>query len=62
LNIKKRDHFEDLGVDGGTTKMDIKEMGWDGLSWVDPARDRDKQQALVKLHCTFRFLKMRGIS
>jgi hypothetical protein len=23
-------------------KMDLREIGWDGRDWIDPAQDRDK--------------------
>jgi hypothetical protein len=29
-------------------KMDLREIGWDGSSWIDLAQDRDKWGALVK--------------
>jgi hypothetical protein len=28
-------------------KMDLREMGWDGVDWVDLAQDRDQWRALV---------------
>jgi hypothetical protein len=28
-------------------RMDIGEMGWDGVNWIDVAQDRDKWRALV---------------
>jgi hypothetical protein len=28
-------------------KMDLREIGWDGLDWVDVAQDRDQWKALV---------------
>jgi hypothetical protein len=27
--------------------MDLREMGWDGMDWIDLAQDRDKWRALV---------------
>jgi len=33
---------------GGNIKIDIKEIGLEGLDWILPARDRDKEQAFVK--------------
>jgi hypothetical protein len=29
------------------TKMDLKEIGWDGMDWIDLAQDRDQWWALV---------------
>jgi hypothetical protein len=28
-------------------KMDLGEMGWDSIDWIDLAQDRDKWTALV---------------
>jgi hypothetical protein len=28
-------------------KMDLRERGWDGMDWIDLARDRDPWRALV---------------
>jgi hypothetical protein len=28
-------------------KMDIKEIGWDGMDWIDLAQDRDQGRPLV---------------
>jgi hypothetical protein len=28
-------------------KMDLREIGWDGMDWIDPAQDRDQWWALV---------------
>jgi hypothetical protein len=28
-------------------KMDPREIGWDGMDWIDPAQDRDQWRALV---------------
>jgi hypothetical protein len=27
--------------------MDLREIGWDGMDWIDLAQDRDKWRALV---------------
>jgi hypothetical protein len=27
--------------------MDLREIGWDGMDWVDVGQDRDKWRALV---------------
>jgi hypothetical protein len=28
-------------------KMDLTEIGWDGIDWIDLAQDRDQWRALV---------------
>jgi hypothetical protein len=28
-------------------KMDLREIGWDGMVWIDVAQDRDQWRALV---------------
>jgi hypothetical protein len=28
-------------------KIDLREVGWDGIDWIDPAQDRDQWSALV---------------
>jgi hypothetical protein len=28
-------------------KMDLRETGWDGVDWIDMAKDRDQWRALV---------------
>jgi hypothetical protein len=29
------------------TKMDLREIGWGGMDWIDLAQDRDKWRTLV---------------
>jgi hypothetical protein len=28
-------------------KMDLREIGWDGMNWIDLAQDKDQWRALV---------------
>jgi hypothetical protein len=28
-------------------KLDVREIGWDGVDWIDIAQDRDQWRALV---------------
>jgi hypothetical protein len=28
-------------------KMDLRDLGWDGMDWIDLAQDRDQWRALV---------------
>jgi hypothetical protein len=30
-------------------KMNIREIGWDGMDWIDPAENRDQWSALVNM-------------
>jgi hypothetical protein len=42
------DHLEHLGADGRiNTKMDLQEVGWGGMDWINLARDRDRGRELV---------------
>jgi hypothetical protein len=31
----------------GSIKMDLREIGWDGMDWIDVSEDRDQWRALV---------------
>jgi hypothetical protein len=30
-------------------KMDLREIGWDGVDWIDLAQDKDRWRALVNM-------------
>jgi hypothetical protein len=34
-------------------KMDLREIGWDGMDWIDLAEDRDQWKALVSTVINF---------
>jgi hypothetical protein len=36
--LKGRDHSKDLGVDGEI--MDLREIGWEGVDWMQLAQNR----------------------
>jgi len=38
---RRRRRWED------NTKMDLQEVGWGGMDWIDLVRDRDRWRALV---------------
>jgi hypothetical protein len=45
---KERNHWEDprlWWVDN--IKMDLRDIGWDGVDWIGLAEDRDQWRALV---------------
>jgi hypothetical protein len=35
-------------------KMDLREVGWDGMDWIDLAQDGDQWRALVNTIMKFR--------
>jgi hypothetical protein len=39
--VRSRRRWED------NIKMDLREIGWGGMDWIDLAQDRDKWRALV---------------
>jgi hypothetical protein len=43
-------------------KMDLREIGWGGMNWVDLTQDRDQWRALINTVMHFRFHKMLGSS
>jgi hypothetical protein len=36
--------------------MDLREIGWDGMDWIDLDRDRNQQRTLVNAVMNFRVL------
>jgi hypothetical protein len=40
--------------------MDLREIGWDGVDWIDMAQDRDQWRALVNTVLNLRVHKMLG--
>jgi hypothetical protein len=40
---KERDRWVD------NIKMDLREVGWDGMDWIDQAQNRDQWRALVNM-------------
>jgi hypothetical protein len=35
-------------------KMDLREIGWGGIDWIDLAQDKDKWRALVNTEMNLR--------
>jgi hypothetical protein len=45
---KERNHWEDQNVGGWTILiLDLREIGWGRVDWIDMAKDRDQWRALV---------------
>jgi hypothetical protein len=42
--------------------MDLREIGWGDVEWIDLAQDRNRWRAVVKRVIHFRFHKMLGNS
>ena len=57
---RERDNLEDPGVDGENIKMDLHEVGWGGMDWIDLAGDRESWRGLVNAVMNFRVPKKCG--
>jgi hypothetical protein len=44
------------------TKMDLQEVGREGMDWIDVAQDRETWRALVNVALNIRVPKTRGLS
>jgi hypothetical protein len=40
-NLKEGDHWENLGTNEDNIKMNLKEIGWEGVDWIHLAQDWD---------------------
>jgi hypothetical protein len=38
----------------GNIKMDLREIGWSGMDWIDLAQDRDQWRALMNMEMNLR--------
>jgi hypothetical protein len=52
-NLREKDHFEDLGVDGKIILKGIFKKLDGGMDWIDLAQDRDRWRALVNAVMNF---------
>lgn len=46
--MRKRDHLEDLGIDGRIIKKDLQETGWSIVEWINLDQDRNRWRIVVK--------------
>jgi hypothetical protein len=46
-DLREGDHFGDQGGWEDNIKMDLQEVGWEGMDWIELAEDRDRWRALV---------------
>ena len=55
--------MEDLGADGrgeDNIEMDLQEVGWQGMDWIDLVQERDRRRALVRVVMNIRVLQNAG--
>jgi hypothetical protein len=53
-NQKERYHMGDQGADG--IRMDLREIGWGSVDWIQLAQDRDRWRTLVNTVMNLRVL------
>ena len=54
-NLRERDHLGEPGVDGRVIlSLDLQEVGYRWMDWIELAQDRDKWRALVNAVMNFR--------
>jgi hypothetical protein len=48
VDLRGVDHLEDQRIDAeNNIKMDLEEVGWGGMDWIDMAQDRERWRAIV---------------
>jgi len=47
-DLRERNHLEDIGVDGDNIKINLQEVRWGCVDWIDLAQDKKSWRALVK--------------
>jgi hypothetical protein len=61
-NLKEKTHERHWRVWEDNIKMDLQEVGCEGIDWIDLAQDRYKCRGLVNVVMDLRVPKMWGIS
>jgi len=44
--MRKKDQLEETCVDRNNIKMGLKEIGWEGMDWLDLARGMEERRLL----------------
>jgi hypothetical protein len=47
--------LEDLGVNGKHINMDLQDIFWEDVDWIDQFQDRDERRVAVKAEISMRF-------
>jgi hypothetical protein len=58
-NQKERDHLEDQGVVTNVIRMDLREIGYGTVDWIQLSQDGDRLRALVNTVMNLRILAPR---
>jgi hypothetical protein len=49
-SLKRRNHLDDTGIDRRIIlKMDLRDIGWEGVDWIHLAQNTDQWRALLKM-------------
>jgi hypothetical protein len=60
-DVRELNYVEDLRVERWIIlKMDLQEVGWGGVDWIDLAQGKDRRRAIVKAVINLRVPKKRG--
>jgi hypothetical protein len=54
-----KNHLEDQGIDG--IRMDLREIGWGSVEWIQLAQDKERWRALVNTVMNLR-IRRHGVS
>jgi hypothetical protein len=46
-DLREGHHLGDPGIDGDNIKMDLQEVVWVSMNWIELAEGRDRWRALV---------------